>query len=66
MHPVLAEIKTQLLEAGCAAAAMSGSGPTMFGVCADESKARRVAEDFGAAHAVTIAGGVRAGVERTD
>lgn len=32
-HPELAHIKDVLLSAGCEAAAMSGSGPTMFGVC---------------------------------
>ncbi len=47
MHPVLAEIKARLLDAGCLSAAMSGSGPTMFGVCAGESEARRIAESMG-------------------
>lgn len=32
-HPELAEIKRTLLAAGCIAAAMSGSGPTLFGLC---------------------------------
>ncbi len=43
LHPELAEAKQRLLDAGCLAAAMSGSGPTLFGVCADESHARAVA-----------------------
>lgn len=43
-HPELAGIKSELVEAGCEAALMSGSGPAIFGVCADEAEARRVAE----------------------
>lgn len=43
-HPVLGDIKTRLLEAGCPAAAMSGSGPTLFGVCTSQPHARTVAE----------------------
>jgi 4-diphosphocytidyl-2-C-methyl-D-erythritol kinase len=46
-HPQLAEIKNRLLEAGCLAAAMSGSGPTMFGVCRSRRHANRVAEHLG-------------------
>ncbi len=65
MHPVLAEIKATLLEAGCLAAAMSGSGPTMFGVCGSHDEALRVAELLGASHACTVAGGVSDGVVRT-
>jgi len=38
-HPVLAEYKQRLLEAGCIAAAMSGSGPTLFGVCENSETA---------------------------
>ncbi|MCC6699324.1 MAG: 4-(cytidine 5'-diphospho)-2-C-methyl-D-erythritol kinase [Candidatus Hydrogenedentes bacterium] len=43
MHPELAELKAALLHAGCKAAAMSGSGPTVFGVCDSEAQARQVA-----------------------
>lgn len=43
MHPQLAELKAALLHAGCKAAAMSGSGPTVFGVCDSEAQARQVA-----------------------
>jgi 4-diphosphocytidyl-2-C-methyl-D-erythritol kinase len=42
--PQLAAIKQQLLDLGCQAAAMSGSGPTIFGVCADRRNAQRVAD----------------------
>lgn len=45
-HPELAEIKHQLLEHGCQAAAMSGSGPTVFGLCTSENDARDRAGAF--------------------
>lgn len=40
----LPEIRGVLLELGCEAAAMSGSGPTLFGVCRSQQQALRVAE----------------------
>lgn len=43
-HPALAEIKKHLLALGCRAAAMSGSGPTLFGVCSSRREASLVAE----------------------
>lgn len=46
-HPALAAIKERLLDAGCTAAAMSGSGATMFGVCPDRVAAKAVAEAIG-------------------
>ena len=42
-HPALAAIKARLLDAGCTAAAMSGSGATMFGVCRNQGSAEEVA-----------------------
>lgn len=45
-HPELASIKARLREYGCEASAMSGSGPTVFGLCADEASARRAGEQF--------------------
>jgi 4-diphosphocytidyl-2-C-methyl-D-erythritol kinase len=45
-HPVLADIKVRLLKAGCPAAAMSGSGPTMFGLCTSQAHAQQVPEHF--------------------
>ncbi|MBW6484779.1 MAG: 4-(cytidine 5'-diphospho)-2-C-methyl-D-erythritol kinase [Syntrophobacterales bacterium] len=42
LHPALAEIKAFLLKNGALGAAMTGSGPTMFGVFADEASAQRV------------------------
>lgn len=43
-YPRLAEIKASLLESGCSAAAMSGSGSTLFGLCESKSQALRVAD----------------------
>jgi 4-diphosphocytidyl-2-C-methyl-D-erythritol kinase len=45
-HPVVEEIKNRLLNNGAAGALMSGSGPTVFGVFAEEGTARRAAEAF--------------------
>jgi 4-diphosphocytidyl-2-C-methyl-D-erythritol kinase len=42
LHPALAEIKAFLLKNGALGAAMTGSGPTMFGVFTDEASAQRV------------------------
>jgi 4-diphosphocytidyl-2-C-methyl-D-erythritol kinase len=41
--PELAEAKDRMAQAGPLAAVMSGSGPTMLGLCRDEQHARRVA-----------------------
>ncbi|KAF0181054.1 MAG: 4-diphosphocytidyl-2-C-methyl-D-erythritol kinase [Nitrospirae bacterium] len=38
-HPVIGEIRQQLLDAGALAARMSGSGSTVFGLFPDEKKA---------------------------
>lgn len=46
LHPELAEIKNRLLSAGCVAAAMSGSGPTVFGVCTSYEQAEAAARSF--------------------
>lgn len=43
LHPELAAIKQALREAGALGVLMSGSGPTVFGLCADEQAARQVA-----------------------
>ncbi|MBI4556602.1 MAG: 4-(cytidine 5'-diphospho)-2-C-methyl-D-erythritol kinase [Candidatus Hydrogenedentes bacterium] len=43
-HPQLAETKQRLLDAGCLAAGMSGTGPTLFGICASKAEAARLAE----------------------
>lgn len=61
--PHLAEAKGRLLEAGCIAAAMSGSGPTLFGVCATKRDANRVAELF-PEFRISVVKPVPVGVER--
>jgi 4-diphosphocytidyl-2-C-methyl-D-erythritol kinase len=46
--PVIREIKEQLQNRGALKAMMSGSGPTVFGIFADESTARTAAADLSA------------------
>lgn len=46
MHPELALLKQRLLDCGCDAAIMSGSGPTVFGLCRSQSHAESVAEQL--------------------
>lgn len=43
LRPELADKRAVLMEAGALGAAMTGSGPTMFGIAADEGSARRIA-----------------------
>jgi 4-diphosphocytidyl-2-C-methyl-D-erythritol kinase len=64
-HPQLAEAKRKLLERGCIAAAMSGSGPTLFGVCRTRTEARKIADRFDD-YRTSIVSGVPAGLERTE
>ena len=62
-RPHLAELKDRLVEAGCTNAAMSGSGATVFGVCASRRDARRVAEAFSDCR-TTIVSSVPASIEQ--
>ena len=49
--PAIRDVKSALLaQPGCLCAAMSGSGPTWFGILADEASASRAAERIAAAH----------------
>jgi 4-diphosphocytidyl-2-C-methyl-D-erythritol kinase len=49
--PVIAEVKAALAaQEGCRAAAMSGSGPTCFGIFADEAAAERAAQALARRH----------------
>lgn len=41
-YPVIGEYKDRLRASGCAGVLMSGSGPTVFGVCRDEAHALEV------------------------
>lgn len=45
-YPEVAVLKQRLLDAGCAGAMMSGSGPTLFGLCKDRAHAERIAAQF--------------------
>lgn len=46
-HPVINEMKQALIGAGALGAAMSGSGPTVFGIFEDERACRRAARSLG-------------------
>lgn len=66
-HPSLAEAKRRLIEAGCSAAAMSGSGPTLFGVCRTKSQATKISESIAGALPdcrSSVVSNVSTGVER--
>ncbi|MFD1430009.1 4-(cytidine 5'-diphospho)-2-C-methyl-D-erythritol kinase [Lacticaseibacillus mingshuiensis] len=41
-HPEISELKRRFLRYGAAVAQMSGSGPTVFGLCQNESRAHRI------------------------
>lgn len=60
-HPSLAALKRHLLDLGASAAAMSGSGSTIFGVFASETAARAAAEAIADVR-VTVAHTVATGV----
>ena len=45
-HPVIAELKARILKGEAYGASMSGTGPTVFGLMANETAARRVADDL--------------------
>lgn len=47
-HPLIREIKEQLLVLGASASLMSGSGPTVFGIFENEPSARQAAETMAA------------------
>lgn len=64
-HPHLEAMKERLIELGCTAAAMSGSGPTLFGVCENKRAATRIAgaiKDYPA----SVVSSVPEGLERID
>ncbi len=45
-YPVIAQIKERMLASGAKAAMMSGSGPTVFGLFADNETAKRARKDM--------------------
>ena len=62
-HPALADIKRELTTAGCIAAAMSGSGPTLFGIAPTKRKASKIAARF-TNQSTSVVQSVPQGVER--
>ncbi len=62
-HPHLAEAKDRLLQAGCLSAAMSGSGPTLFGICRTKRDASRIATRF-PEYKTSVVRNVPAAIER--
>ncbi len=63
--PKLAVLKQRLLDAGCAGALMSGSGPTLYGLCKDKAHAEGIAKQFPELPK-SVVRSVAAGVERVD
>ena len=56
-YPIIAEIKQQMLQSGAINSMMSGSGPTVFGLFADEETAKKAYDDMlesGLAKSVTV------------
>lgn len=45
-YPIIAEIKQQMLQSGAINSMMSGSGPTVFGLFADEETAKKAYDDM--------------------
>lgn len=45
-YPVIAELKGQMQASGAEKALMSGSGPTVFGICTEKETADRIAADI--------------------
>lgn len=46
-HPIVADLKARILRGEAYGAAMSGTGPTVYGLMANEAAARHLAEDLG-------------------
>ncbi len=62
-YPEIAVLKQRLLDAGCAGALMSGSGPTLYGLCKDRAHAERIAGQF-TGLATSVVSTVPAGSQR--
>ncbi len=65
MYPELDELKARLLDAGCIGAQMSGSGPTIYGVCPNQQDAEHVSRQFPDLRR-SVAFSVDAGIIRLD
>lgn len=53
-HPVLRQIKAELLRRGALGSLMSGSGPTIFGIFADDTAARQASDYFARRYRETV------------
>lgn len=53
-HPIVGELKAQILRGEAYGASMTGTGPAVYGLMANEAAARRVAEALGALPEVDI------------
>lgn len=53
-HPIIAEVKAAILRGEAYGAVMSGTGPTVFGLMANEAAARRVADALGSLDSLDI------------
>lgn len=65
LHPEVGELKARILDASCAASLMSGSGPTLFGLCESETHAHSVAGKF-ADVPISVATTIPHGIEPVD
>jgi 4-diphosphocytidyl-2-C-methyl-D-erythritol kinase len=54
VHPIIAELKTRILNGEAYGASMSGTGPTVFGLMANEAAARKVADDLRTVPDITV------------
>jgi 4-diphosphocytidyl-2-C-methyl-D-erythritol kinase len=54
IHPEVALIKDRLRDAGCPAAIVSGSGPTVLGLCTGREQAEGIAKSFGRPRATAV------------
>jgi len=64
-YPDLRELSETLLGQGCMASAMSGSGPTVFGVCRDRGHAEKVGEAM-TPHRTSVVRNAPVGVEQVE
>lgn len=55
LHPEILDIKKALIDAGAAGAMMSGSGPTVFGLCGSPAEAGFIASRLGLTGCLVIA-----------
>ena len=63
IYTELAKARQNLIKGGCLSAAMSGSGPTLFGICKDKEKAEKLAGWF-TEYKTSVVKSVHCGVEK--